>query len=192
MSRRPPAPSFRSGSSISATGPGLHPPPIRGIRESLAARAACAGAPGRAPCATSSSTSSSSPATARASRNAVRASRSSSASASDSFTVRMPCPVTKPASQSGYQSCSASGPTSCRLRPRASWSSSTSMSEPGHNSPRAVRAEGHERARHPWPRLLEQLAERSCRAPPRGLRRTHRPARSRRRAVQCGRPATTP
>src|SRR2546423_3088240 len=135
-SRSPPAPSFRSGSSISATGPG------RNRRTSAASASArsmrsCRRAASSRILSSSSADNDASPIRCRTSSSAVRASRSPSASATESFTVRAPWPVTNPASHSGYHSCSVMVRTASALRrPRNPCTSSTSTSEPGHTSRR--------------------------------------------------------
>ncbi len=105
-SRRPPAPDFRSGSSISAIGPGCASRPSAAAASAPTSRSRRRGASWRTRRARSS-TNATSPTTSRRSSSAVRASRSSSATASASFTVRTDWPSTNPASQSGYQSAPA-------------------------------------------------------------------------------------
>src|SRR5262245_20508586 len=149
ISRRPPAPSFRFGSSISAIGPGCSNRAAAPDARSSTIRARRLGASRRIRSMRSSS-SASSPVISRVSSSAVSASSSSSASATASFTVRVEWPSTNPASHSGYHSADASSRRpGARRRPECN--SITSMSEPGQSSRRAY--EPSATSAHP-PRVL--------------------------------------
>ena len=131
-SRSPPLPSFTSGSSRKATSPDCswrsttRAPSARSHRAGLACQD-CRARVAR------SVASRSSPAISLVSSREVAVSRSSAANDTASFTVRMPWPSFSPASQSGYQTRSASCVVSLRFLP--SWTRRTSRSLPGHRSP---------------------------------------------------------
>ncbi len=144
-SRSPPLPSLRLGSSISATRPNFSRRTSAAERRSSISRERrrCASRRMRP---TRSANSSRSPVTWRASSQAVSAWRSRSASATSSFTVLAAWPSTNPASQSGYQSRSATSATfvwpSC--------TSTTSTSEPGLSSARPYEPTAATASRPPW------------------------------------------
>src|SRR5262249_31374206 len=130
-SRNPPPASLRWGSSISASRPNFRRRASAADRRSSTRRARRRPArPRIRP--TRSAKSAPSPVTRRASSIAVNACRSPSASATSCFTALTACPSTKLASHRGYQSRSATPPTSAA----PSWTSTTSTSEPGHSSRR--------------------------------------------------------
>ena len=169
-SRRPPVPSFRSGSRRCAQEPN------RAARASAASRSRARNdaESGRAMCRTCSiarSAAAASPATGRASSIAVHESNRAAA-ATHSAGVRTACPIDRPASQSGYRIASTSRATaggstpSCRIR-RSTSDIGSWMRRPYPPSATSAAPGG--------PPARSQSASRHASISPARRRATHRP-----------------